>query len=145
MWKFQNFLPFRFYAKSTLVILMPLKLTLWKNEKFFPTEKIFREINSLASNFLVKTLLARVGENYNRFHNVKLSFWPFLQLSILNFWKFLTSSSVKYTKNQNSGPLKLSKKQFLTFWNQTNRFHIISDLISPFSIVLDERISLCPL
>ena len=49
--------------------------TVWKNEKFFLTEKIFRKINSLVT-YLVKSLLSRnfcqkcVRENSRNFHTV---------------------------------------------------------------------------
>ena len=49
---------------------------MWKNEKFFLTKKIFRQINSLVT-YLVKLLLSRnfyqncVRENFRNFHTVQ--------------------------------------------------------------------------
>ena len=51
--------------------------TVWKNENFSLTKKIFRQINSLVT-YLVKPLLSRnfrqkcVRENSRNFHNVTL-------------------------------------------------------------------------
>ena len=62
-----------------LMNLQSHKLTVWKNEKFGLTEKIFRQINSLVI-CLVKTLLSRnfcqksVRLNFYNFHTVKLWF-----------------------------------------------------------------------
>ena len=66
--------------------------TVWKNEKFSLTEKIFRENNSLATS-LVKTLLSRsVIENFRNFHTVLqerkkiVFFWGKKQLQLGAFW-----------------------------------------------------------
>ena len=59
--------------------------TVWKNEKFSLTEKIFRENNSLATS-LVKTLLSRiffqksVRDNFRNFHN---TVWKFSKFGLI--------------------------------------------------------------
>ena len=64
--------------------------TVWKNEKFSLTKKIFRQINSLVIS-LVKLLLSQnfcqkcVRVNFRNFHTVYSTLWKFLNFTATVF------------------------------------------------------------
>ena len=90
----------------TKYFLMRLNFTVWKNEKFSLTEKIFRQINSLVT-CLVKPLHSRnfwqkcVRENLRNFHTVSLYFTGLYDASELHsklqnlIWRFFSWNKVQ--------------------------------------------------
>ena len=82
---------FRFFGLFHVNLKYGVCVTVWKNEKFTLTEKIFRQINYLVI-LLVKTLFSRnfcqksVRVNFCKFHSVCASDFPtILRLKWVNF------------------------------------------------------------
>ena len=99
-----------------------MRYTVWKNEKFSLTEKIFRQINSLVTS-LVKSLLSRnfcqksVRENFRNFHTVPSRLvWIFRECEFTDLSLVVTfTRAVKVFSREN----KLKTKLFFDYLQTT--------------------------
>ena len=101
-----------------------MDLTVWKF-RIFLSLMILHKINlgkctdlgSLIGNTQCGNFRIWHEINFGHFEPLKLPFWPFEQLWILNFWQLLTFSSVKFVKNVKSEWQQYSVICTLCFFN----------------------------